>query len=47
MPITLLIGYNYYVSFIDDFSKRTLIYFIKTKDEVFSWFHGFKNLMEN
>jgi hypothetical protein len=28
----------YYVSFIDDFSRKTWIYFLKTKDEVFSRF---------
>jgi hypothetical protein len=30
-----LSGYEYYVTFIDDHSRRTWIYFLKTKDEVF------------
>jgi hypothetical protein len=31
----------YYVSFIDDFSRKTWIYILKTKDEVFSRFQEF------
>jgi hypothetical protein len=38
MSVASLSGYNYYVTFIDDFSRRTCIYFMKTKDEVFSRF---------
>jgi transposase InsO family protein len=37
----------YYVSYIDDFSHKTWIYFLKTKDEVFSRFQEFKALVEN
>jgi hypothetical protein len=37
----------YYVSFIGDFSQKTWIYFLKTKDEVFSRFMEFKSLVEN
>jgi hypothetical protein len=39
-------GFNYYVSFIDDHSKKTWIYFMKTKDEVFNRFQEFKALVE-
>ena len=42
-----LSGYVYYVSFIDDFSRKTWIYFLKNKDEVFSKFKEFKALFEN
>ena len=40
-------GYVYYVSFIDDFSRKTWIYFMKNKDEVFSEFEEFKSLIKN
>ena len=36
MSTKSLRGYEYYVTFIDDFSRKTWIYFLKTKDEVFS-----------
>jgi hypothetical protein len=39
--------YVYYVSFIDDFSHKAWIYFLKTKGEVFSKFKEFKTLIEN
>jgi hypothetical protein len=39
-------GFNYYVSFIDDSSRKTWIYFMKTKDEVFIRFQEFKALVE-
>ena len=39
-------GYEYYVIFIDDYSRRTWIYFLKTKREVFSLFKDFKALVE-
>jgi hypothetical protein len=29
-------GYLHYVTFIDDYSRKTWIFFMKTKDEVFS-----------
>ena len=35
----------YYVSFIDDFSRNTWIYFLKKKSEVFDRFKKFKVLM--
>ena len=37
----------YYVSFIDDFSKNTWIYFLKKKSEVFDIFKEFKALVKN
>jgi transposase InsO family protein len=37
----------YYVSFIDDFSRNTWIYFLKKKYEVFDRFKEFKALVEN
>ena len=47
MPTTSLIGYVYYVSFIDDCSRKTWIYFLKRKDEVFEKFREFKALVKN
>ena len=47
MSSSPLSGYVYYVSFIDDFSRMTWIYFMKNKDEVFSKFKEFKALIEN
>jgi hypothetical protein len=39
--------YKYYMSFIDDFSKFTLIYLLKNRFEVFQWFHEFQALFEH
>jgi hypothetical protein len=47
MPSSSISGYVYYVSFIDYYSHKTWIYFLKTKDEVFSKFKEFKALIEN
>ena len=42
-----LSGYEYYVIFIDDNSRKTWIFFLKTKGEVFMRFKEFKALVEN
>ena len=47
MPFKSLSGYAYYVSFIDDYSCKTWIYFLKRKNEFFSKFKEFKDLVEN
>ena len=47
IKLTKWVGYVYYVSFIDDFSRKTWIYFMKNKDEVFNKFKEFKALIEN
>jgi transposase InsO family protein len=47
MPSSSISGYVYYVSFIDDYYRKNWIYFLKTKDEVFSKFKEFKALIEN
>jgi hypothetical protein len=36
MPAPSLSGYIYYVYFIDDYSHKTWIYFLKSKGEVFN-----------
>ena len=47
MLSTSLSGYEYYVTFIDDYSRKTWIYFLKNKSEVFGKFKEFKVLIEN
>jgi len=39
-------GYEYYIIFIDDFSRKTWIFFLKTKNEAFKCFKEFKALVE-
>ena len=38
MPVNSLGGYLYYLTFVDDYSRKTWIYFLKKNDEVFTWF---------
>ena len=40
-------GYLYYVIFVDHFSQKTWIFFLKTKTETFGKFQEFKALVEN
>ena len=47
MPSSSNNGYVYYISFIDDYSHKTCVYFLKSRDEVFSKFKEFKALIEN
>jgi hypothetical protein len=42
-----LTGCEYYLTFIDDHSKKTWIYFLEAKSEVFKRFQEFKSLVEN
>jgi len=39
--------FNFHVSFIDNYFKKTWTYFMKAKDDVFNRFQEFKALMEN
>ena len=47
MSSSSLSGSVYYVSFIDEFYRKTWIYFMKKKYEVFSKCKEFKSLIEN
>jgi hypothetical protein len=47
MPLKSLGGSLYYVIFIDDYSRKTWLYLLKTKDEVFNKFQEFKVEVEN
>ncbi|KAE8667838.1 hypothetical protein F3Y22_tig00112368pilonHSYRG00011 [Hibiscus syriacus] len=45
-PVTSLGGAKYFVSFIDDYSRRCWVYPIKKKSDVFSTFKNFKARVE-
>lgn len=47
MSTSGLSGGKYFVTFIDDHCRKTWIYFLKTKGEVFDRFREFKALVEN
>jgi hypothetical protein len=47
VPVPSLGKSMYYVSFIDDYSRNTWIYFLRKKSEVFDKFKEFKALVEN
>jgi len=47
MAVASLGGFLYFTTFIDDVSRKTWIYFLKGKDEVFSKFNEFKAQVEN
>jgi hypothetical protein len=40
-------GFKYFVLFIEDYSKKTWIYFLETKDQVFDRFQESRALVEN
>jgi hypothetical protein len=42
-----LCGSLYYVSFMDELFRKTWIYFLRKKTEVFEKFKDFKSLVEN
>ena len=41
-----LAGSSYYATFIDDYSRKVWVYFMKAKSEVFDHFKKFKNQVE-
>jgi hypothetical protein len=47
MSVQSVSGFSYYMIFIDDYSRKTWIYFLKTKDEAFYRFREFRALVEN
>ena len=47
MSVQSFSGYSYCVTFIDDYSRKTWIYFLKAKSEVFERFREFNILIEN
>lgn len=47
MTVSSLGGYLYFTTFIDNFSRKTWIYFLKRKDEVLPKLKAFKAQVEN
>ena len=47
MPTTSMNGSRYFLTFIDDFSRYTWVFFIKKKSEVLEKFTELKALIEN
>jgi hypothetical protein len=47
MKTTSCGGAQYIVTFINDFSRKTHVYFLKAKGEVFDKFKAYKVLVEN
>jgi hypothetical protein len=46
-PVFCSVGnFNYYVAFIDNFSKFTWVYLLKNKSDVFHKFHEFQTMVE-
>ena len=46
-PVSSLGGSRFYVTFIDDFSKKVWVYFLKHKSDVFATFKKWKSEVEN
>ena len=46
-PISSLGGSRFYVTFIDDFSRKVWVYFLKHKSDVFATFKKWKAEVEN
>ena len=46
-PVQSVTSVKYFLSFIDDYSRFSWLYFLKTKDEVFSMFLKFKLMVKN
>lgn len=47
MPLHSLGVHLYYIIFIDDFSRKTWIFYLKHKNEAFDMFKDLKALIEN
>lgn len=47
MPVDSYSGYRYFILFIDDYTRKTFVYFLKKKSEAFYYFKIFKALVEN
>ena len=45
-PITSLLGFNYYVLFVDDYTRFTWLFLLKHKREILFVFKHFKSMVE-
>ena len=43
---SIVLGCTYFLTFIDDFTRKTWIYFLKHKSDAFGCFQQFKSLVE-
>jgi len=39
-------GSRYFLTFIDDYTRKVFVFFLKSKDEVLDYFKIFKNFVE-
>ena len=46
-PLSFILGFSYYVIFVDDYTQFTWLFLLKHKHEVLSVFKHFKALVEN
>jgi histone deacetylase 1/2 len=46
-PITSYYGYNYYITFVDTYTKYTWIYFLKHKSDALKAFTQFSSFIQN
>ena len=46
LPSASFSGFKYFLTFIDEYSRRTWVYFLKLKNEVFNMFLAYKALVE-
>jgi hypothetical protein len=47
MNTTSITGARYFLLFVDDFSRKMWVYFLKLKSDVFKEFQNFKELVKN
>ena len=45
-PLTSLLSFNYYIIFVDDYSRFTWLFLLKHKTKVLSIFKHFKSMVE-
>ena len=46
-PITTVLGIQWFVTFVDDYTRMTCLYLLKHKEEVFGVFQAFHAMIQN